>query len=83
MTDTPLDSILNRTGQTVNQRSDTLYCNKKQAEKLVKKLNRRGILPKNIDDIYIRGLNVTIIPVDCPIVCKKGDIFNLAKDYKD
>lgn len=66
-----------------DKRHDTVYCSKQQESELIGQIST-GILTQSADDIRIAGLDVESIPrfESRPIVCQKGDVFPLAKDYK-
>lgn len=63
---------------------DTIYCTKFVEQILADYVSspatRRGVA----DSISLFGCTVESLPgVDRPIVCQKGDVFPLAKDYKN
>lgn len=62
---------------------DTIYCNKSQANALKREVETPGLMSSNIDNLRIFGLDVEVLPIEKPIVCRKGEVFTLAKDYKN
>lgn len=76
----------------VNQhpRFDTLYCTSDQKDALVASIAsgqstsyRYGDLGISTDRLRVFGLEVKVIEsLNRPIMCEKGDVFPLAKDYE-
>lgn len=63
---------------------DTIYVTEEQANHLKRHVSVGGLTYHSIDSLRIAGLNVEEMScVTFPIVCEKGDIFPLAKDWKN
>lgn len=61
---------------------DTVYFPEKY-ESSLKQSIYPGLLGDTIDNMQVFGLEVETLPrIELPIVCKKGDIFPLARDWK-
>lgn len=62
---------------------DTLYCNPSHADKLEQAVSS-GVMFRTSNIDKIAGLDVIELPrIDIPIVCEKGEVFDLAKDWKE
>jgi hypothetical protein len=63
---------------------DTIYCPPEVAETLKTRLDKGPLHSRNIDSFSIAGLGVCELPQlkKAIIVCERGDIFPLAKDWK-
>ena len=60
---------------------DTLYCNENHKKSLVGTISGSGSL--RADNLRISGLEVvTHERFTYPIVCQRGEVFDLVKDYK-
>lgn len=63
---------------------DTIYCTERQRSALARHVTGPGISAGTIDSLTVLGLNVETLPrIKRPIVCKKGEVFTLARDFKD
>ena len=63
---------------------DTIYCTLDQEEALKEYAGSGAIFSSNVDNARIFGLDVQSLPnISFPIVCQKGEVFDLAKDYKN
>lgn len=63
---------------------DTIYCNTKQERTLKLASSVPPSNLSNIDNVRVLGLDVQTLPrIKHPIVCKKGEVFPLAKDFKN
>lgn len=63
---------------------DTLYVNQSQHLKLKREVATPGLSTSVVDDVKICGLEViTITDLDFAILCQKGDVFPLAKDWQE
>lgn len=63
---------------------DTLYCKERHESMLARQSAAPGMSPSSIDNLRFMGLDVETLPgIKFPIVCQKGEVFPLAKDYKN
>ena len=72
------------TGIRANQKPhhDTLYCNGRHKDALVSTISGTGG-GLRADNLRISGLEVvTHERFDYPIVCERGEVFDLVEDYK-
>lgn len=81
--DAPTDVMMEGIKKRRESHHDTIYCNKAQADALKREVNSPGLLSSNIDSLRIFGLDVEVLPIQKPIICQKGDVFDLAKEYKN
>jgi hypothetical protein len=78
--DVLVDSIQSRK----EDHHDTVYCNESHSRKLERYAAPSGLHPSTIDNLRIFDLSIEEIPVGRhPIVCRKGEVFPLAKDFKN
>lgn len=70
-----------------SSKHDTVYCNFDQYNSIERVISSNAISTTNLDSIRVAGLDVHPLkqfPESSPlIVCQKGDVFPLAKDYKN
>lgn len=66
-------------------RDDTVYCNSKHKSVIIDRVaSNAGMVGSTVDDVRVAGLRVEHLPrIERPIVCRKGDVFPLAKDWKN
>jgi len=70
--------------QSRESHHDTIYCTKEQERGLKRESTAGGILANNVDNLQFRGLDVQSLPqLSAAIICQKGEVFPLAKDYKN
>jgi len=83
--DAPTDTLIDGIHSQLEGHHDTLYCTKAQEAALKDEVSRgTGLFSGNVDDLQFAGLTVQTLPrIDRPIVCQKGEVFTLAKDYKN
>ena len=82
--DAPTDTLIEGIESQLDGHQDTLYCTKAQESALKSEISTPGLLSQNVDNLQFMGLDVQVLPrIDRPIVCKKGEVFTLAKDYKN
>lgn len=63
--------------------ADTVYCNTNHYDKIADEMTR-GIYTGSVDNLELFELDVVVIDeMKAPIICKKGTVFPLAKEYKD
>lgn len=77
------DEMVDGIQSQIQGHHDTLYCSRHQASKLQQKVSTPGLSPTSVDNFRLFGLDVQALPVDFPIVCQRGEVFDLAKDYKN
>ncbi len=83
-TETESEVLVEGIKQCRDAKHDTVYCNETQAMLLKREVGSPALLsPDAIDDFRIFGLDVEVLPIQRPIVCQKGEVFDLAKDYKN
>lgn len=82
------EEIVNQIKDEIEPRHDVIYCNTVHEmilkEWVVMKRSPGGISSRSIDNIRILGLPVQVLPeIERVIVCQKGEVFDLAKDYRN
>jgi len=82
--DAPTETLIEGIEKQLEGHHDTLYCTKAQESALKSEVSTPGLMSTNVDDLRFMGLDVQTLPrIERPIVCQKGEVFNLAKDYKN
>jgi hypothetical protein len=82
--DAPTDTLIEGIKSQLDGHQDTLYCTKAQESALKSEISTPGLFSQNVDNLRFMGLDVQVLPrIDRPIVCQKGEVFTLAKDYKN
>lgn len=78
------DGLLRAIRSKRSSNHDTIYCPPDIADALKNGLDKGPLRPSNIDSARIAGLEVCELAQlkQAVIVCEKGDIFPLAKDWK-
>lgn len=75
--------LIDGVSASLDGEADTLYCNQNHHNKLSDEMTR-GIYSNSVDNLELFGLDVVVIDeLPVPIICKKGTIFPLAKEYKN
>jgi hypothetical protein len=78
------ESMIDGVRQSRQSHHDTLYVTKRQHRRLKQHVSVGGLRSGSIDSLRIAGLDVEARPVITrPIVCQKGEVFPLAKDWKN
>ena len=74
-------NIVQKIRKVQKQRHDTLYCDDNTKAQILNSISGNGL--RRADNLRISGLEViTHERFDFPIVCEKGEVFTLAKDFK-
>jgi hypothetical protein len=62
---------------------DTLYCNERYKKALLSTINGMTGGARRADNLQVSGLEVvTHEGFDYPITCERGEVFDLAEDFK-
>ena len=78
------ERMVNEINKVMEPHHDTIYCTERQRTKLARHASGPGLLAGTIDSLVILGLNVETLPrITHPIVCEKGEVFTLARDFQD
>jgi hypothetical protein len=78
------ESIIDGVKRNRQSHHDTIYVTKEQASRLKRHASVGGLKSRSIDSLRIAGLDVETLPrITRPIVCQKGEVFPLAKDWKN
>lgn len=84
LSDVPADTLIEGIENQLDGDKDTLYCTESQELALKSEVTTAGLMGTNVDDLQFMGLDVQVLPrIERPIVCQKGEVFTLAKDYKN
>lgn len=78
-------TLMDAIGKQVKPHHDTIYCTDRQKGSLASTISGSsfGGSRARADNLTIMGLDVVVLPrIERPIVCRKGEVFDLAKDYK-
>lgn len=77
-----MSDIVSKIRQAQKQRHDTLYCNERAKKTIIGTISGAG-RGLRADNLTISGLEViTHEKFVQPIVCERGEVFDLTKDYK-
>lgn len=77
------DNLLNAIRDVQRPHDDTIYCHPEHEEKLLQTIDGFSGSHRGITNVTIAGLDVEAR--DCfefILICQKGDVFPIAKDYK-
>jgi hypothetical protein len=78
------ESIIEGVEYNKKPHHDTLYVTGRQSKVLKSHVSVGGLECKNINSVSFSGVDVEVMPGTFrPIVCEKGDVFPLAKDWKN
>lgn len=78
------ESIIDGVEQNRKSHHDTIYVTEAQFKRLKKHAPVGGLHTSSIDSLRIAGLDVESLPRTIrPIVCQRGEVFPLAKDWKN
>lgn len=67
---------------SLHSEHDTLYVNESQFRTLKKHVATPGLRASQIDTVSMFGVDIVVIEtLDTAILCKRGDVFPLAKDF--
>lgn len=80
-----VEDVLDSVPEKMHDRHTTLYCSPQQEKQLIRHIGSSvsGMTSSDIESVTIRGITVEPLPgIEKPILCKKGDIFPLAKEYE-
>jgi len=77
-----MSDLVHKIRKAQKQKHDTLYCNEDAKKSLISTISGSG-RGLRADNLKISGLEViTHERFTHPIVCEKGEVFDLTKDYK-
>lgn len=77
-----MTDLIHKIRKAQKQKHDTLYCNESVKKSLVGTISGSG-RGLRADNLRISGLEViTHERFTQPIVCERGEVFDLAEDYK-
>lgn len=79
------DAFVEAVEDELSTRDDTLYISEADYQSLRRwASNKAGELKSPaIDTVRLLDLEIVVTPVPVPIVCQRGDVFPLAKDWKN
>lgn len=81
--------MLKETSMSASSRHDTLYCTEEQINEMIRAsgvVNEMGVHANRVDNLKFYGLEIEVLPRydgERAILCKKGDLFPLARDWKE
>ncbi len=76
------DNFIQAVRDSLHSEHDTLYVNESHFRTIKKHVASPGLHAKQIDNVSVFGVDIVIIEeLDTPILCKRGDVFPLAKDF--